>query len=140
MRTDFDSEPNDPLVDAALRDGPWQAASAVYKTEALGALRRRRRQRRLARWTGGVVAVVALLAALEHWFARPAAAPRQLTMVRPPPPKTAPRPQRLTDAQLIAAFPRGSCFIAEVDGKKELVFLDPNVERAYLARSSMVAR
>jgi hypothetical protein len=42
---------------------------------------------------------------------------------------------RLTDAELVAAFPKGSCFIAEVDGKKELVFFDPKVEHACVARS-----
>jgi hypothetical protein len=36
---------------------------------------------------------------------------------------------------VFAPFPKGSCFIAEVDGKKELVFFDPKVERDFVARS-----
>jgi len=50
-------------------------------------------------------------------------------------PKAPDKPRRLTDKELVAAFPKGSCFIAEVDGKKELVFLDPKLERTYVARS-----
>ena len=50
-------------------------------------------------------------------------------------PKAPDKPRRLTDQELVAAFPKGSCFIAEVDGKKELVFLDPKVEHMYVARS-----
>ena len=51
-------------------------------------------------------------------------------------PRKAPdKPRYLTDQELVAKFPKGSCFIAEVDGKKELVFLDPKVKRTYVARS-----
>jgi hypothetical protein len=39
----------------------------------------------------------------------------------------------ITDEQLVSSFPPGSCFIAEVDGRKELVFFDPAVERRYVA-------
>jgi hypothetical protein len=45
----------------------------------------------------------------------------------------------LTDAELIAAFPKGSCFIAEVDGKKELIFLDPKAGHDYVARPGAAA-
>jgi len=38
----------------------------------------------------------------------------------------------LTYGELIALFAPGSCFLAEVDGKKKLVFYDPNVERQYV--------
>ncbi len=39
------------------------------------------------------------------------------------------------DDALLAAFPRGSCFIAEVDGKKELIFFNPQLKRTYVAES-----
>jgi hypothetical protein len=39
----------------------------------------------------------------------------------------------LTDDELLALFPAGSCFLAEVDGKKKLVFFDPEVEREYVS-------
>ena len=37
----------------------------------------------------------------------------------------------LTDEQLVALFPAGSCFIAEVNGQKKLVFVDPEVQRQF---------
>ena len=41
----------------------------------------------------------------------------------------------LTDDELLALFPEGSCFLAEVDGKKEQVFLDPEVQRQYVSEA-----
>ena len=37
----------------------------------------------------------------------------------------------LTDEQLLAFFPADSCFIAEVDGRKILVFRNPEVRQKY---------
>ena len=37
----------------------------------------------------------------------------------------------LNDEELLAIFPEGSCFIAEVDGKKTLVFHDPEVRAKF---------
>ena len=39
---------------------------------------------------------------------------------------------RLTDEELIASFPSNSCFLAEVDGRQMLVFIDPRVEEQVL--------
>ena len=44
-------------------------------------------------------------------------------------------PRYLTDGELLALFPNGSCFLAEVDGKKELIFLDPEVERQCMSEA-----
>ena len=135
MRMNADPERDDALLDAMLRDEPWQAASTAFKAEALRTFRVRQRVRRLTRWAGSVAVLAAVTAAVMHWSGRPAAAPRQVAMAHAEVPKAPDKPRRLTDAELVAAFPKGSCFIAEVDGKKELVFLDPKVERAYVARS-----
>lgn len=47
--------------------------------------------------------------------------------------QTAPKQNtsELTDEQLLAVFPPGSCFIAEVNGKKTLVFHDPALRAHY---------
>ena len=37
----------------------------------------------------------------------------------------------LNDEELLAIFPEGSCFIAEVDGRKKLVFHDPAVRAKF---------
>ncbi len=44
-----------------------------------------------------------------------------------------------SDEELLALFPRGSCILAEIDGRKELVFLDPKLERLYLSRAGKAA-
>jgi hypothetical protein len=135
MRTNPDPEQDDALLDAMLCDESWQAASAACKTEALRTFRVRQRVRRLTRWAGSVAAVAVVIAVVGHGLGWRAAAPRPITLAHAVVPKAAPAPRRITDAELVASFPKGSCFIAEVDGKKELVFFDPKVERAYVARS-----
>jgi len=134
MRTDFDPELEDALLEAALRDETWQAASAGFKAEALKTFRAGQRVRRIRRWAGSVVALAAVLVGIVHWFGRPAPAGRQVMVALTLAPKAADQPRNLTDQDLVAAFPKGSCFIAEVDGRKELVFFDPEVERTYVAR------
>ena len=135
MRTNSDPDRDDALLDAMLHDEDWQTASAGFKAEALRTFRARQRVRRLTRWTGGVAALAAVTIGLVLWSERPAAPARQMAMTHTQVPKAPDKPRSLTDAELVAAFPKGSCFIAEVDGKKELVFLDPKVARNYVARS-----
>ena len=135
MRMNCDPEKGDALLDALLCDENWQSASAGFKAEALRTFRVRQRVRRVMRWAGGVAALLAATVGVVYWAGRPAAPARQMAMSHADVPKAADKPRSLTDAELVAAFPKGSCFIAEVDGKKELVFLDPKVERAYVARA-----
>ena len=134
MRTNSDPDRDDALLDAMLHDEDWQTASAGFKTEALQTYRTRQRIRRLTRWAGSVAALVVVLAGLAHWVGRPAPAPRQVMVALTQAPKAPDKPRHMTDQDLVAAFPKGSCFIAEVDGRKELVFFDPEVERTYVAR------
>ncbi len=133
MRTNSESEKNDALLDAVLQDENWQSADATFKAQVLGTFRARQRVRRLTRWAGSVAALAAVTAGVAYWLSQPAPAPRQLAAAPPAAPKQSDQPRELTDEQLVAAFPKGSCFIAEVDGKKQLVFFDPEMERAYVA-------
>ena len=135
MRMNSDPERDDALLDAMLQDEDWQTASAAFKAGALRTFRARQRVRRLARWVGSLAVVAVVTASVVHWSSRPAAPPRQIALAHAEVPKAPDKPRRLTDKELVAAFPKGSCFIAEVDGKKELVFLDPKLERTYVARS-----
>jgi hypothetical protein len=136
MRTNSDPNRDDALLDAMLHDEGWQTASAGFKAEALRTFRARQRARRLARWAGGLAALAAVTVSVLQWSGRQAAPARQIAMAHTEVPKAPEKSRRLTDAELVASFPKGSCFIAEVDGKKELIFLDPKVERAYVARSA----
>jgi hypothetical protein len=117
-----------------LRDETWQAASAAFKAEALRTFRIRQRVRRLTRWAGSVAALAVVLAGVVHWVSRPPPTPRRVMVALTQAPKAPDKPRHLTDQDLVAAFPKGSCFIAEVDGRKELVFFDPEVERTHVAR------
>jgi hypothetical protein len=38
----------------------------------------------------------------------------------------------MSDQEVVACFPPGSCFIAEVEGRKVLVFPDPILRQRYL--------
>lgn len=133
MRTNTDPENDDALLDAMLCDESWQTASTAFKEQALRTFRVRQRVRRLTRWAGSVAVLTAVIAGTAHWLHGPVTAPRQVIMAHAILPKPAPGPRHLTDAELLACFPEGSCFIAEVDGKKQLVFLDPKVERTYVS-------
>ena len=148
-------DPGDPLLDAILRDENWQQTSAACKAQALEKFQAHQRTRRLTRWTGGVLATVLVLTCGLHWLILPpsqmpiplravvqqVAVPSRLPNATPlqqmakdakATPIQSPKPEYLSDQELLAAFPAGSCFLAYVDGKKELVFLDRNVERQYL--------
>jgi hypothetical protein len=131
-----DPERDDALLQAMLQDETWQTANAAFKAEALSTFRVRQRVRRLTKWAGAVAALAAVLLSLVHWSTRSAAPSRHAAVAPAPAPQADRLPRQLTDEQLVASFPKGSCFIAEVDGKKELVFLDPKLERTYVARSS----
>jgi hypothetical protein len=134
MRMNPDPERDDALLDAMLRDETWEAASATFKAGALRTFRTRQRVSRLTRWAGSVAALAAVLAGVVHWVDRPTPAPRQVMVALTQASKAPDKPRHMTDQDLVAAFPKGSCFIAEVDGRKELVFFDPEVERTYVAR------
>jgi hypothetical protein len=136
VRTNSSPEKENALLDAMLRDETWQAASAAFKTEALRTYHARQRVNRVVRFAGSVAVLAAVGVGLAHWLGHSTApAPNQLAAVRIEAPRAPQQPRQLTDQELVAAFPKGSCFIAEVDGKKELVFLDPKVERTYMAQS-----
>jgi hypothetical protein len=134
MKTNPDPDPEDPLLEAVLRDDRWQAANAAGKAQALGVFRARQRVRRWSRWAGGLAALAVAAACAAHWWAGPVApAPPRLAEKAPAPPARPEKSIYLTDGQLLALFPEGSCFLAEVDGKKKLVFFDPKVEREYVS-------
>ena len=135
MRMHPDPERDDALLQVMLQDETWQSSSAAFKAQALSKFRGRHRVRRLARWAGGMAVLGAVILGVAYLTPNPAPPPQQVAVVQPPAPAPARQAAALTDEQLVASFPKGSCFIAEVDGKKELVFLDPALQHTYVARS-----
>ncbi len=134
MKTNPDPENDDVLLEAVLRDDGWLTANSAAKARALGVFRARQRVRRWTRWGGGVAALALTAACAAHWLAGPVAVSPQRRAIRTaePPPVKPEKAKYLTDDELLALFPAGSCFLAEVDGKKKLVFFDPKVEREYV--------
>jgi len=134
MDTNRDFEKDDPLLNAVLGDETWQTANAAGKAAALGTFRSRQRTRRVMRWTGCAVALAAAIGCGAYWLGRSVTPPPQIA-AKPAGAQKAPLTRRaLTDAELISSFPAGSCFLAEIDGKKQLVFLNQEVERRYVAK------
>src|SRR6266567_3179067 len=129
MNTNPDFERQDVLLNAVLQDESWQTTNAACKTEVLGAFRARQRVRRLTLWTVCLVTLAAVVACGVYWLSLPEAAPPPMAKNPPEAPGESGKPRYLTDDELVASFPEGSCFLAEIDGKKQLVFLDHNVER-----------
>ena len=114
--------PDPCLVDKLLADEAWQEASAQIKARGLSALRVRKIQRRVT----GVAAVCAVfaLAGLSAWLMihKPAVIQQaKASEIRQAPAST---PKHINDEELLAFFKDRSCVLAEINGKKELVFLD----------------
>jgi hypothetical protein len=134
MKTNRDRECEDRLLDAVLQDESWQTTSAAFKADALGTFRARQRRLKLVRGSACVVALATVVAGvLLGWGPREAAPAKNAVEPTDASRKSA-ASHYLTDEELLASFPEGSCLLAEVDGRKELVFLDPSVERLYLAK------
>ena len=132
MNNPNDPEREDALLRSVLGDEDWQAAGGALKHRAMDAFRARQRMRRFGRWCGGGVALLALIACAV-WLGSPARTPRREAGRPPQQNRHAPAVDYVSDEQLLASFPKGSCFIAEIDGRKQLVFLNPQRARTYVA-------
>ena len=133
MKTNLEHREEDALLAAVLGDENWQAASASLKTRAMAKYQRHQSLHKITRWTSALAMMVVAIGLAAQWSAKWSA--RQIssgTEKKAVPVES--RPQDLTDDQLLAAFPEGSCFLAEVEGKKRLIFFDPDVERQYVWR------
>lgn len=151
---------NKPDLDSLLNDvvgGPaYESFRGGLKQRALGEFRRERMRRRVRRVGAGLVLILGAVFAL-FWNARrgpgvsqiavetvePAqkAAPGLISQPKQAPaspaisePGTPPSPrlETITTDQLIAAFPPGSCFLAELNGETILVFPDPALRKEFL--------
>ncbi len=122
MKTPSDDSDRNPLLDGVLADEEWRALNAAVKSRALGALRARRRQRALLHWGGSAVAACAMALAAQKFFPRPdGAAPVALAS------ESRPHTSYISEEKLMSYFPPGSCTIAEIDGERRLIILDPDI-------------
>lgn len=119
-------EPNDVdgLLNALLADDDWHALNSSLKHEAVAAMGMIRRRRRLRLWLGQA-ACAAMLLAGAAWWLRPSApdgVPLAETFGQPVSAKT--EDKFISEEEMLAAFPAGSCVVAEINGQKTLVFFD----------------
>jgi hypothetical protein len=121
------------LLNAILGDQSWDAVSSSIRNETLQVFQRRRKERKVRIAMLQAFCLLGVLSSVVYWSVISA---RQT--------KTANLPQHetqtaaigdggnadlknhlISEAQMLAMFPPGSCLLAEVNGQKELVFLEP---------------
>ena len=122
------------LLNAVLADDNWHALNSGLKRQALAAMAQARRRRRLRVQIGQAALVVMLLGSLAWWFRQPDS--RTIATVPAP---DSPRPithqeRFISEEEMLALFPPGSCVVAEIDGRKELVFFDAEAARKGFVR------
>jgi hypothetical protein len=118
---------NDLLQDDASHE--WRAHG---KEKALAAFRQARLWKRVG-LVSRLAAVIAVLAGgaflyYTHLLKNSPVPPLNELASQP---VAAPLPT-LTDDQLLASFPANTCYLAEVDGRKILVFVDPELQKKYV--------
>ena len=128
------------LLNEVFRSDSMDSFSGQLKERAWAEFRRARFIRRIALISSTVVAVTGLVAggllfrASERNKTRNLATMPVRTESKQPAAVQAEAPAndgRLTDEQLLAFFPPDSCFIAEADGRKILVFRSPEIRQKY---------
>ena len=121
------------LLDDVLREG--LAGAQSDKEAAITAFRRGRLWRRVRRVS--LTALFVAAATVGVLVIQPDAAKEgplgASAHVQPPERSDMPT---LTDEELIASFPSNSCFLAEVEGRQILVFVDPRVEEKVLRKGT----
>jgi hypothetical protein len=133
MNEDPDHSSEESLLRAVLGDEAWQVKNASGRVEALNAFGAHQRTKRVKRWMGYLMGLTVVIGLALHWFENGREVSRPGVGKVTQAPEFVDGRRQLTDQELLASFPQGSCFLAEVDGKKELVFLDPDVERLYVS-------
>jgi len=119
------------LLEQTLTDSDFETHDAGVRRAALRAFRKNIYRRKLASISGMaaalVVTTILLIGSFRTKHASMATLPPRLAEER-----AAARASRsLSDDQLLAVFPPGSCYFAEVEGRKVLVFKDQKVRQMY---------
>ena len=121
-----DREPNeiDGLLNAVLADDDWHALNRSLKREALAAIGVARRRRCLLFRVGPAVCAAALLAGAGWWLLPPTPGHRPVATISGQPTSPDAGKQFISEEEMLAMFPAGSCVVAEINGQKTLVFFD----------------
>jgi len=123
MKTKADPHLDSPALEAVLTDEAFSSFADSLKQAGVQAVRRRRHFRQARITLSQLACIIGALALF--WFSsqkpqRLATLPTFPAPIRP----DAASAHYISEDQMLAMFPSGSCVIAEVNGRKELVFLD----------------
>jgi len=119
-------EPNEihGLLNAVLADDDWRALNSSLKNEALAAIGAARRRRRLLFRMGQAACAAALLIGAGRWWLPPTPGHGPVATRSGQPASPGTGKQFISEEEMLAMFPAGSCVVAEVNGRKTLVFFD----------------
>lgn len=124
MKTEREPNEIDGLLNAVLADDEWRILNSALKNEALAAIGAARRRRRLLFRMGQAACAAALLMGAGWWLLPPAPGHRSVATVSGQPASPGTGKQFVSEEEMLAMFPAGSCIVAEVNGQKTLVFFD----------------
>jgi len=131
MNNHFKNEEHGNLIHRALADEGWTAFDTQLRKDALRSFTASKRRRRIAFVATQAAAILFLAGALTWGLAhspRPLPAPESAIAANTE--KASPSfPNLITEEQMLAMFPPGSCVLAEINGEKQLVFLDAKMAR-----------
>ncbi len=129
MNNRSDRSENHALIDGALADEAWSAFDSRLRHDALCSFAAAKNRRRTQSLALRICALLLLPIAVIFLTLR-SDSTSKLTSVsnnnplNPPP--AAPR-SVVSEQEMLAMFPPGSCLIAEINGQRQLVFLDPKL-------------
>lgn len=118
------------LLDDVLREDSFAEFNGQLKRQALGALQRARLVRRIVGISS--VATVAACIAIAGLVAVRSSSSSRLNQSPVLAAARSASPIEISEEQLVKMFPPDSCFVAEVNGKKMLVFRDAKLRAQYL--------
>jgi hypothetical protein len=132
MKNDFERLK---LLDALLADETWDTCSGQVHHNGLAALRATKKSRGRHTTAVQMIAVIAVFSAAATVLIQPERGWLSRSSVEsagPSPQQATPAPLQsttaqisyITEDQMVAMFPEGSCVLAEIDGHKQLVVLD----------------
>jgi hypothetical protein len=129
MKNDFEQSK---LLNALLADESWETCSGELRHNGLTALRATKKSRAGRIAAMQIIAVVAVFSAAAAVLIRPERgwlSRGSMESAGPfSPPATlqpaTPQISYITEDQMLAVFPEGSCVLAEINGQKQLVVLD----------------
>jgi hypothetical protein len=127
MNNHSNNEGHPKLIHRALADENWTAFDAQLRDRALQTFAGAKRRRHFAFLTAQAAAILVVVGALALVLAhhsRPMPA-SESTLAADVERAGSSLPNTITEEQMLAMFPRGSCLVAEINGQRRLVFLDP---------------